>query len=68
MVLTACSDVVITCRMHQDIMSWPSEFLYDNLLEADSSVASHLLRSVCSGHIHGVLSMSGFKATCSLER
>ena len=30
--------------MHQDIMSWPSMFLYDNLLEADSSVASHLLR------------------------
>lgn len=26
-------------------MSWPSVFLYDDLLEPDSSVASHLLRS-----------------------
>lgn len=40
------SDLVVTNRMHQRIMSWPSEFLYDDLLEADSSVASHLLRSV----------------------
>lgn len=45
------NDLVVTNRMHQDIMSWPSEFLYDNLLEAESSVASHLLRSVGFGHL-----------------
>lgn len=40
---------VILYRMHQNIMSWPSTFLYDNLLEADSSVATHVLR-----YIHNV--------------
>ena len=42
---------MVANRMHRDIMSWPSEFLYDNLLEADSSVASHLLRSASNGYL-----------------
>ena len=33
-------------RMHQDIMTWPSQFLYEGVLMAHSSVAHHTLRCV----------------------
>ena len=32
--------------MHQDIMTWPSDHLYGSKLEADASVAHHLLRDL----------------------
>ena len=33
--------------MHQDIMAWPSQFLYEGVLTAHGSVAHHTLRCVC---------------------
>lgn len=35
-------------RMHQDIMTWPSQFLYEGVLMAHGSVAQHTLRCVKS--------------------
>ena len=40
----ACTTFVFPPRMHQSIMSWPSQCLYGNQLEAHSSVAGHLLQ------------------------
>ncbi|KAJ4439368.1 hypothetical protein ANN_07490 [Periplaneta americana] len=33
-------------RMHADIMTWPSQEMYEGQLEADSSVAGHLLKDL----------------------
>ena len=33
-------------RMNEKIMSWASRVLYDNQLEADESVRSHLLKDL----------------------
>ncbi len=36
--------LTVQYRMHQDIMMWPSQQLYDGRLTAHDSVAQHLLR------------------------
>ena len=36
--------LTVQYRMHQDIMIWPSQQLYDGRLTAHDSVAQHLLR------------------------
>ncbi|KAJ9573588.1 hypothetical protein L9F63_009042 [Diploptera punctata] len=35
-------------RMHSDIMNWPSNEMYNGVLEAHSSVANHLLKDIPS--------------------
>ena len=38
-------------RMHEDIMKWPSDQLYESKLKAHHSVKSHLLRLIYSARV-----------------